>query len=121
MQDLKFITDVIMLVLGKWEAFLGVVALITILVNVLKWAGVVKDGTASVWSMVLNGIGMVTFIVVKIVKPDTDLMILDTNMSLIAQVLSLLFTYVLQLGGSKLVHFILKGLPVIGKSFSKSV
>jgi hypothetical protein len=99
-------------------AMAGFAAFIAIVINIGKAFHIVKDGTAANWSAALNLVGLVAFVVVKIVRPEFDWSIVDTQLGAIANVLTVLLSYIIQLLGSKLANFAVRTVPLIGKSYS---
>jgi len=98
----------------------GVAALVTALVNALKRIGVVKDGQSANASLLLNAAGFLAVILLKVFAPTFDFTSADATAGSLAQILVLVLGLVGQLIVSKGLHAGLRGLPVIGKSFSKS-
>ena len=107
--------------LGQLIALGGFAALIAVLINVLKSFGVIKDGQAGVWAAGANLAGLIGLFVAGIVAPEFDAAGLDGNMAQIAEILSLIFAFMVQNWVSKGTHSVFSsgGVPVIGKSFSK--
>ena len=103
----------------QFGALAGVAALITIIVNVLKQFGVVKDGTAQNWVAGLNLAGLAALISLRVFMPDVDIAALDSQAAQIAVLLAVVAAYISEMGLSKLTHKLLSGVPAIGKSFSK--
>jgi hypothetical protein len=105
----------------QFELLAGFAAITAALVNALKVFGVVKDGTAPQWSLAISTLGLVTFISLKLFKPDINIPGLDAGLSEAAEI----FTYALgvaaALGLPGLFHGLFKAgsVPLIGKSFSK--
>jgi hypothetical protein len=106
------------LILVQWPALVGIAALVTCLVGIGKAVGWVTDGTSQSWSAGLNLIGMVVVLLLHIFQPSMDLTFLDTQAGLIAQILIVISGLVLQIFTSKGFYTVLKGVPVIGTSFS---
>lgn len=102
-----------------WGSLAGVAALIALVINVLKMAGAVKDGTSQTWSAGLNLLGMVALFVLRIVKPDLDIAGVDAQVMAFANVAAVVLGYVIQLLSSKLTHIAITGVPVIGKSYGR--
>ncbi len=96
----------------------GFAALVSVIINVLKVVGVVKDGTAPIWAVGANLIGLITLIVIGFVKPDMDLTGIDAQFGQLAQILLMSLSFVVQVASSKFTHAMLKNVPLIGKSFS---
>jgi len=103
---------------SQWIALAGAGALIACLINVGKALGWIKDGQAVTWSTVLNVVGMIGLLLLKLFKPDADLVVIDGFASQVAQALMILVGLVTQMLSSKGTHIALKGVPVIGKSFT---
>lgn len=106
------------LVMVQWPSLVGVAALITVLINLGKSAGWVKDGMAPQLSAGLNLLGMVALIIFKVFKPDLTIQIIDGQANLIAQVLLIISGFALQIITSYLTHKSIAGVPGVGKSFS---
>ena len=104
--------------LAQWAALVGIAALISVLINVLKLAGVVKDGDAPTWSAGLNLAGLVGLLLLKIFRPEIDLAAIDRQAAALAEVSIVLIGYITQLLSSKLTHLAIKQVPVIGASYS---
>lgn len=92
------------LVLIIAESMAGLQALNALGINVLKWAGVVSDGTAGYWSAVLNLFGLGFIATTLGVNPAFDFAKLDAQFVDIAKFLSLIFGYVVQIAGTKFFH-----------------
>lgn len=96
----------------------GTGSLIGAIVNALKSFGVVADGQAGTWSLGLNLAGLVALFVLGVFAPTADIKDIDGVAAQIAQLLTIAVGLFVQLGGAKLAHSLLKGVPVVGKSFS---
>ncbi len=99
----------------------GFAAMVAVIINVLKTFGVVKDGQAGTWSTGLNLAGLIGLFVAGIVAPEFDIPGLDANLAQIAEILSLIFAYIMQNWISKGTHSVFSSgqVPVIGKSYSE--
>ena len=97
----------------------GFGSLIGLLVNVLKMTGVVKDGTANIWSAGLNLLLLITLYVSKVI--GFDLVGLDGLVGQIANIGVAVLALLTQMTGAKAAHGMLRGVPVIGKSFRSEV
>lgn len=101
------------------EGLVGTFALIALLVNILKWAGVVNDGTAGKWSAVGNLVVLVAVTIVFKLYPSFDFGYVDANIGEFVKVAWVVFAYILQIVGSKGVHAaMVKGFKV--QAFSHS-
>ena len=103
---------------SQFVALAGVGAFLSLVVNVLKQVGVVKDGMAPTWITGLNLAGLVALFLLKVFVPSADIGQLDGLAAVIAQVGVLVLGLVTSMLGSKLAHYSVKGAPVIGKSYS---
>ena len=104
--------------LVQWGALAGFAALIAFLVNILKVVGLVEDGHAPYWSAALNLLGLAGLLAVNVYAPELDVAGLDAKVAGFVEVGLVVFGYILQLLGSKVTHYAVKGLPVVGKSYS---
>ena len=99
----------------------GTQALISLLVDVLKWSGVVDDGTAGKWSAAFNLLGLAGIAVGLYLNPDFDFSALDAQFQILAQFAVLVFGYIVQIAGSKRVHQLtVRGLGVTALSASSA-
>lgn len=103
----------------QWSALAGFAALIALAINVLKAAGVVKDGDAPTWSAALNLAGLAGLLALRVYKPEIDVGGLDAQAAELAQVLTVIFGYVLQLLAAKATHIALRGAPLVGTSHTE--
>ncbi|MDX9863287.1 MAG: hypothetical protein RBT34_00635 [Anaerolineaceae bacterium] len=74
----------------QWGTLLGFAALIAVLINILKLAGVVKDDTAQIWSAALNLAGLVGLFLSKVFSSDLDVPGLDQQAAEFANVMTVL-------------------------------
>ena len=105
-------------VMAQFAALAGFAALIAVVVNILKIVGVVKEDQASIWVAGANLLCILTMYGLRIFKPEFDFSMLDPLMAEVSTVLSFILIFVGQLLASKATHFAVRGLPVIGKSFT---
>ena len=106
--------------LPQFLALAGVASIIAAIVNSLKQLGFVKDGDAPTASLLLNLAGFILLVAFSVFKPDLDIAGLDAAAATIAQVLTLIVGFVVEFGLTKGAHQLLKGAPVIGKSYSQT-
>lgn len=104
--------------LAQFITLVGFGALVAALINAGKFIGWIKEGMAPNVSLVLNAVGFVVLIVLRLFRPDFDVQAADAAIGTFAQILVLSLGLFLQLTTSKAVHAGLTGLPVIGYSFS---
>ena len=105
-------------VLLEFAALLGFAALVALIVNILKFFKVVKDDEAQKWSLGFNLVGILALYIFRLFRPELSIEGVDKILLEIATVGTYVLGIVSQLGISKLTHTIVKGIPVIGKSFS---
>jgi hypothetical protein len=99
----------------------GAQALISLLVDVLKWSGVVNDGTAGKWSAAFNLLGLAGIAIGLYLNPAFDFNALDVQFQTLAQFAVLIFGYIIQIAGSKRVHQLtVRGLGVTALSASSA-
>lgn len=109
------------MVLAIAVTMIGAQALISLLVDVGKWTGLVQDGTAGVWSAALNLLGLAGIAIGLYLNPAFDFGALDVQFQTLAQFGVLFFGYIVQIAGSKRVHqLIVRGLGVTALSASSA-
>lgn len=91
-------------VLAIAEGMVGLQLIISLCVNVLKWAGVITDGTAGVWSAALNAVGLAVIAATLAFNPAFDFTKLDAQLIDIARFGALIFGYLVQVAGTKYMH-----------------
>lgn len=111
----KTIFDFVMVM---FAGLVGFPAFVSVLVNVLKEFGLVKDGDAPKWVAGFNITGLVTLLIIVAVLPQFDVPNLDKSLLGLANFLTLILGFVVQMGTSKFSYKQIKGLPVVGKSNS---
>lgn len=97
----------------------GVGALIALIVNIGKTIGLIKDGQAQNYVAGLNLFALIIMTALKVFRPDLDLIALDSTASQIAATGLVVFGLVVQISGSKWAHEALRGVPLVGKSFTQ--
>lgn len=85
-------------------AMFGAQALISVLIDILKWAGAIVEGDAGKWSAVLNLLGICGIAVALGLYPDFDFPALDGQLMVVAQFISLIFGYIVQMVSTKRMH-----------------
>ena len=106
-------------VLAIAGSMFGLQAAFGLLVDVLKWAGVITDGTAGAWSAAFNLLGLAGIAVLLGFYPTFNFATVDTQILDVVKVLGLVFGYIVQVAGTKGIHrFVVDGLGV--RAFSKS-
>ena len=96
----------------------GLWAVLSLAINILKVSGVVDPGTAGKWNAVLNliAIGIVAYILG--VNPAFDFGQLDASLQVIAQFGALVLGYVVSVMGTKSLHAVqVKGLGIRAFTF----
>ena len=98
----------------------GVASLISLVVNVLKWVGVVNDGTAGKWQAALNLGILIAISGLLRINPAFDFGKLDAQAAELARVIGVVFFYVTQIITSKSVHAsVTHGLGIKPFSYSR--
>jgi hypothetical protein len=77
---------------------------VAFLVDVLKYAGVVDDGTAGKWSAAFNLLTLAGVAIWMKFYPEFDIHSLDNQIGELAKLLGLIFAYITQMIGTKAVH-----------------
>lgn len=104
-------------------ALAGFAAFTTMLVNVLKvikikGEPIIKDGDAPKWSGGITLVGIVALYVTKLFLPAFDPSAIDKVLLEVATIGTYILSFVSTLGLEKLIHIMIKGTPVVGKSYS---
>jgi hypothetical protein len=102
----------------SFGGLVGVAGVITVLVNLLKLIGWVADGTSDTWIAVLNLVAFVTLAAIKVFNPQITTAILDEQAARLATLGVFALGYLTQIIGSKQIYKLIRGLPIIGKTFS---
>lgn len=107
----------------EFAALLGFASLLAILINILKLIHIngkpiIADGQAQKWSLIGNLLGFLALYVFRLFDPITPLEGVDKVLLEISAVGSYILSVIAQLGISKLTHFIIRGTPVIGRSYT---
>jgi len=109
--------DTILLIVGT---LFGVFALIAFVIDVLKWAGVVTDGTSGKWSAIMNLFVVIAVTVIYKLYPAFDFVGADAQIADFVRVATIVFAYVIQIVGTKGVHLsITRGLSLQAFSYSQ--
>ena len=106
-------------VIAVAESLVGLWALLSVLINVLKFVGVVDDGTSGKWSAALNLGVLVVIAVILSSNPDFNFPALDVQLQTFAQFGVLILTYLINMLGTKAAHQVqVKGLGIKAFTFS---
>lgn len=107
------------LVLTIGGSMLGAQILISVAVDVLKYVGVIADGSAGKWSAAFQLFGLAGIAVALRLYPEFNFPALDAQLQVIAQFAMLIFGFIIQVSGAKQVHkAVVKGFGVRSFSFS---
>jgi hypothetical protein len=98
----------------------GIGALVAALVNIGKTVGWIKDGQAPTFMTGFNLLILILLFALGIFRPQADIAGADQIAGQLAVVLITVFGFVWQLISSRLTHDALKGVPVLGKSYSQA-
>lgn len=100
------------------SSMVGLWALLSLTVNILKVVGVVDPGTAGKWSAALNLVALGAIAYILGINPAFDFSALDASLQIIAQFGALLLTYLINVMGAKALHAVqVKGLGVRAFTF----
>lgn len=106
---------------GEFFALAGYAALVSLIIGILKTVGVVKDGTSDKWAAGFNLAGLLAFVVVRQFFPQVDVAPIDSALGQFAALGAYVLSYVVMLLGSKVTYSAVRGLPVVGKTFTSEV
>jgi len=96
----------------------GLGALVSVLVNIGKTIGWIKNDTSMNWVTGGNIVVLVVAFVLNMTGKIGLLPVIDTQAGQIAQIILLVFGFVWQMLSSRISHFALKGTAFIGKSYT---
>jgi len=99
-------------------SLLGFGAFVSVLVSILKYTGIIKDGTSDKWVAGFNLVGYLAIFVVTKWFPQVNIPMIDAELGAIAVVLNVVLGYITTILGSKLTYLATKNLPIIGKSLT---
>lgn len=85
-------------------SLIGLWAVLSLIVNVLKTVGVVDPGTSGKWSAALNLAAIIGIAAVLAAKPDFDFAALDVQLQIVAEFGSLLLVYLTNILGTQAMH-----------------
>lgn len=92
----------------------GISAMITVAVNALKRAGIVKDGQAQNWSAGFNLLALAALLALGVFRPGEDLQQIDQTAGAFAQIGLVVLAFIGQLAVSQATHARLRGIPIAG-------
>ena len=99
-------------------SLVGFGALISILVNIAKTVGWIKNDQATLWVVGGNLALILAVYVLQFFGQVDILTVLDAQVGTFAGILVMTSGFVLQVLSSKATHYALKGTPLVGKSFT---
>jgi hypothetical protein len=102
----------------EFAALLGFAALLAVVINTLKFFKVIADGQAQKWSLFGNLLGILALYIFRLFRPDLPITGVDAILLEIATVGTYVLSIVSQLWVTKTTNSVVRGLPVIGKSYS---
>ena len=108
-------TDVLSIILKiaiGFAALAGFSKLNAVIVQVLKYAGIVKDGTSSNWAAGLNLAAFIGLIYFGVFQPHVTVEVLDGYAAQIAEIALYVFGFIMQMTGSKPTYDDLKASKV---------
>lgn len=108
-------------VIAVSSSMVGLWALLSLSVNILKVTGVVDPGTSGKWSAAFNlvAIGAIAYILGS--NPAFDFAALDASLQIIAQFGALVLTYLINVMGAKALQAVqVKGLGIRAFTFQSA-
>lgn len=93
---------------GVAVTLVGAQLCVALIINILKWSGVVNDGTSGKWSAVFNAAIFVGVAVQLKFFPAFDVADVDAQLFEFAKTAGVVFLYVTQVIGTKAIHNVLK-------------
>lgn len=96
----------------------GFGAFVSMVVDVLKYVGLIKDGQAEYYTTGLNLAGLLGLFVVMAFFPGANIVLANSVLGKLAQIGVLVLGLVVELKTTSWVHAQLRGLPVLGYSYS---
>jgi hypothetical protein len=101
---LTFLGVPLEIVLSVAAGLVGVQLLLSLMLDVLKWAGALPDKLAGIVSAVANLLVLGAVIAALKFFPNFDIAGLDKQLLELAKVLGYLFVYITQIVGTKSIH-----------------
>ncbi len=103
--------------IAQFVTLAGVAAFIAAIVNVAKTFGL-PDGKAPEVSASLSLVAFIALVALRVFRPDVDIQGLDKAAADAAVAVLYVLGFLVQMGLPARVHAFVKGVPVIGKSYS---
>lgn len=94
---------------GVALTLVGLQLMLSFVIDLLKYVGVVDDGTAGKWSAAFNLVTLVGVAVYLKFFPAFDIHAVDNQLLELAKLLIYVFAYVTQMIGTKRVHAVTNG------------
>lgn len=116
--DLAQLLDMLKSVGVAAGSMTGMALVVMMIVNVLKYTGIVKDGTSQTWVAVFNAAAVAILFVLKVLKFNVDYVQVDTAITVIYNASIILINFFWANFASKFGYSVVKNVPVIGKSMS---
>lgn len=91
-------------ILAILAALVGWPALVALVIDILKYVGVVDDGTAGKWNLGFNLLGFILVGVTVGFFPNIDIGGIDKNLLAWVQVAAYIFTLIVQILGTRAFH-----------------
>jgi hypothetical protein len=85
-------------------SLVGLQLMISVLIDVLKYAGVVNDGTSGKWSAGFNLLTLIGVAIWLKLFPTFDIYAVDAQLLSLAKILIMIIAYITQMVGTKAVH-----------------
>jgi hypothetical protein len=85
-------------------SLIGLQLVLSVLIDVLKYVGVVNAGSAGKWSAAFNLVTLIGVAVYLKLFPGIDIYAVDNQLLELGKVLVIVFTYITQIIGTKAFH-----------------
>jgi hypothetical protein len=102
------VLDAILKIALGFASLAGVASAVTVLVQLFKWAGLVKDGSSSNWTSTLNLIAFIVLVSFRIFQPSIAVDVLDGYAAKVAEIAMFALGLFVQMTTSKPVYDALK-------------
>jgi hypothetical protein len=112
--------DIILKIAMGFGALAGVSALVSMLVQIFKLAGLIKDGNTGKWTAAFNLAAFVVLVYFGVFQPSVALEVLDGYAAYLAQIALFVLGFVVQMTTAKPVYAAFKNarVPLFGFSYS---
>lgn len=104
--------DIISGILEQLFSLAGLGGLISVILDLLKRFGVVKDGKAPVWNAVVSLVLALFMLVAPEVGLNVDWTVIDSSAQIFTQILQAVLGFIGLFGSAKFTHYVFRDSPV---------